>query len=160
MLALIELVYDPLCVFLFIHVLLLPIFLFLHFFIYKVFFNPSFQISFCLSYIYISSCCPCNWSDKSLISFLAEYYLLHWNSKDFLWRICSAVWVLCCGVWRFCWIYYVTMDVCKCKSQQHAVFNSLVYRLLNTPLEQTEHTREYEHILNTAVTNGDRKSVV
>ena len=30
----------------------------------------------------------------------------------------------------------------------------LVYRLLNTPLEQTEHTREYEHILNMAVTNG------
>ena len=41
---------------------------------------------------------------------------------------------------------------------QHAVFNSLEYRLLNTPLEQTEYTREYKHILNTAVKNGfDKK---
>ena len=46
------------------------------------------------------------------------------------------------------------------QSQQYTVFNSLVYRLLNTPLEPTEYTREYEHILNTAVTNGfDRKLV-
>ena len=43
---------------------------------------------------------------------------------------------------------------------QHAVFNSLVYRLLNTPLEQTEYTREYEHILNKAVTNGFDKKIV
>ena len=37
-------------------------------------------------------------------------------------------------------------------------FNSLVYRLLNTTLERTEYTIEYEHILNTTVTNGfDKK---
>ena len=44
------------------------------------------------------------------------------------------------------------------KSQQHAVFNSLIYRLFNTPLKQTEYTREYEHILNTVVTNGFDKN--
>ena len=49
---------------------------------------------------------------------------------------------------------YINANGYNPKSQQHAVFNSLVYRLLNTPLEQTEYTREYEHILNTAVTNG------
>ena len=41
-----------------------------------------------------------------------------------------------------------------------AVFNSLVYRFLNTPLKQTEYTREYEHILNTVVTNGFDKKLV
>ena len=46
------------------------------------------------------------------------------------------------------------------KSYQHAVFNSLVHRLLNTPLEQTEYTKEYEHILNTAVVNGFDKQLV
>ena len=46
------------------------------------------------------------------------------------------------------------------KSQQHAVFNSLVYRIQNTPLEQIEYTREYELILNTAVTNGFDKKLV
>ena len=40
------------------------------------------------------------------------------------------------------------------KSHQHAVFNSLVNRLFNTPLEQTEYTKEYEHILKTSVTNS------
>ena len=34
-----------------------------------------------------------------------------------------------------------------------------VYRLLNTPLEQTEYTREYENVLNTAVTNGFDKKI-
>ena len=48
---------------------------------------------------------------------------------------------------------YINSNGCNPKSQ-HVVFNSLVYRLLNTPLEQAEYTREYEHILNTAVTNG------
>ena len=37
---------------------------------------------------------------------------------------------------------------------------SLAYRLLNTPLEQTEYTRQYERILNTAVTNGLDKKLV
>jgi len=83
LLALIELVYDPLRVFLSIHVLLLQIFLFLHFYIYKMFFNSSFQISFCLSYI--SSCSPCYWSDKFLNYFLAECYLSSWNSNDYWW---------------------------------------------------------------------------
>ena len=69
-------------------------------YISKVFFNPSFQICFCLSYIYLLTVLAID-----LISFLAECYLSIWNSKDFWWRICSAVWVLCCGVWRFCWIY-------------------------------------------------------
>ena len=40
------------------------------------------------------------------------------------------------------------------KSHQYAVFNTLVNRLLSTPLEQTEYTKEYKHILNTAEVNG------
>ena len=42
----------------------------------------------------------------------------------------------------------------------HAVFKSLVNRLLSTPLEQTEYTKEYKHILNTAVVNGFDKQLV
>ena len=38
-------------------------------------------------------------------------------------------------------------------------FNILVYRL-NTLLEQTEYTREYERILNTAVTHGFYRKLV
>ena len=54
---------------------------------------------------------------------------------------------------------YINSNSYKPKLQQHVVFNILVYRLLNTPLEPTEYTREYEHILSTAVTNGfDKKT--
>ena len=45
-------------------------------------------------------------------------------------------------------------------SHQYAVFNTIVYRLLNTPLEQTEYTQENEHILNTAATNCFDKKLV
>ena len=45
---------------------------------------------------------------------------------------------------------YINSNGYNPNSQQHAVFNSLVYTLLNTPLEQTEYIIEYEHILNTA----------
>ena len=55
---------------------------------------------------------------------------------------------------------YINSNGYNPKSQQHAVFNSLVYRLLNILLEQTEYTRHYEHILNTAVTNGFDKKLV
>jgi hypothetical protein len=47
---------------------------------------------------------------------------------------------------------YINSNGYNPKSQQHAVSNSLVYRL-NTLLEQPEYTREYEYILNIAVTN-------
>ena len=53
---------------------------------------------------------------------------------------------------------YIDSNGYNPKSQQHAVFNSL-YRLLITQLEQTEYTREYEHILNTAVTIGFDKKI-
>ena len=53
---------------------------------------------------------------------------------------------------------YIKPNGYNLKSHKHKVFNSLVYRLLNIPLEQTEYTKEYEHILNRAVTNSfDKK---
>ena len=38
---------------------------------------------------------------------------------------------------------YINSNGYNLKSHQHAVFNSLVYRL-NTPLKQTEYTKEYK----------------
>ena len=69
---------------------------------------------------------------------------------------------LTCGLYRTpthteC---YTKSNEYNSKSQQHAVFNSLVYRLLNTPLEQTEYTRAYGHISNTTVVNGFDKQLV
>ena len=55
---------------------------------------------------------------------------------------------------------YIKSNVYNRKSHQHAVLNSLVYRLLKTPLEQTEYTKEYEYILNTSVTNCFDKKLV
>ena len=49
---------------------------------------------------------------------------------------------------------YIKSNGYNPKSHQHAVFNSLVYRLLNRPLEQRVYTKEYEHILNTALADG------
>ena len=42
----------------------------------------------------------------------------------------------------------------------HAVFNTLVNRLLSTPLEQTERTKEYEHIINMAEVSGFDKQLI
>jgi hypothetical protein len=54
---------------------------------------------------------------------------------------------------------YIKSNVYNPKSHQHAVVNSLVYRL-NTLLEQTEYTKEYEYTLNTAIVNGFDKQLV
>ena len=43
--------------------------------------------------------------------------------------------------------------------QSHEVFNRLVNRLLSTSLEQTEYTKEYENLLNTAEVNGFDKQL-
>jgi hypothetical protein len=40
------------------------------------------------------------------------------------------------------------------KTHQHVDFTSLVYRLLNTLLEQTQCMKEYEHELNRAIVDG------
>ena len=53
---------------------------------------------------------------------------------------------------------YINSNGYNPKLQQHAVFNSILYRLVNTPLVPTEYTRGYEHILNTVVTNGFDKN--
>ena len=57
-------------------------------------------------------------------------------------------------------IFAVTPNRHNPKSHQRAVFNSLVYRLFNTLLEQTEYTKEYEYILNITVTNGFDEKLV
>ena len=41
---------------------------------------------------------------------------------------------------------YINSNGYNPKSQQHAVSNSLVYRLLSTPLEQTEYIIDYMNI--------------
>ena len=49
---------------------------------------------------------------------------------------------------------YIKSNGYNPKSHQYTVFNNIVNRLVNTSLEQTEYTKEYEHILNTAELNG------
>ena len=70
LLALIELVYKPLHVFLFTCAATAN-FSISPFFISKVFFNPSFQISFCLSYIYLLAILA--------IDLINVWFLFWWN---------------------------------------------------------------------------------
>ena len=55
---------------------------------------------------------------------------------------------------------YIKSNGYNPKSHQHSVFTSLVYRLFNPPLEQTEYTKEYEDILNSAIVNCFDKHIV
>ena len=95
MLALIELVYDPMDDFPSINGCSYCWFFYLSVFnISKVFFYPSFQVSSCLSYIYLLkilatdliNCNNCSWFDKWLISFLVECDL---SSRKAKYSLCS-----------------------------------------------------------------------
>ena len=45
-------------------------------------------------------------------------------------------------------------------SHQYAVFNSLVYRLVNLPLDKIEYQKEYLHILDKVKINGFKEETV
>ena len=55
---------------------------------------------------------------------------------------------------------YIREEGFNPRPHKHAVLNSLTFRIINTPLKETEYKKEYENIVKIAEKNGFNKYLV